>query len=104
MKKFDLIGIGLLMSALLLFNLGLTSKHAIPHSVADLPLLTRSCITSIGTSIYGWKDAHFLAPFLISILLLPTFCIWELKRDVRYAMLPVAIMKQPKFLVVCFTG
>jgi hypothetical protein len=37
-------------------------------------------------------------------LLFPSFCYWETRQDVRHAMLPVAIMKEPKFLAVCSVG
>ncbi|KAJ9099734.1 hypothetical protein QFC20_005612 [Naganishia adeliensis] len=81
LKRFDLVGVVLIMAALLLFSLALTSA-----------------------TVYGWGSAKFIAPFTISLVLLPLFCRWEAMQDVRYAMVPVAIMKQPKFLVVCYTG
>lgn len=101
LKRFDLVGVVLIMAALLLFSLALTSKF--PSSFANDSHLKFS-ILFLGATVYGWGSAKFIAPFTISLVLLPLFCRWEAMQDVRYAMVPVAIMKQPKFLVVCYTG
>jgi hypothetical protein len=47
---------------------------------------------------------RFIIPIIFAAVLVPLFCWWEARQDPRYATLPVAIMKEPKFLVLCFTG
>jgi hypothetical protein len=106
-KRMDLIGVGLIIASLLLLNLGLTSKRRLFSSSKRQTYTSKTestCFALKDATVYGWAGADFIAPFVIGVLLLPTFCLWEAKQDVRHAMLPVAIMKQGKFLVVCFAG
>ncbi|KAI5454811.1 hypothetical protein NCC49_003693 [Naganishia albida] len=81
LRRLDLFGVVLVMSALLLFNLALTSA-----------------------TVYGWDSPRLIVPIVLAAFLFPSFCWWEASQDERYAMLPVAIMKEPKFLVVCYAG
>lgn len=57
-----------------------------------------------GATVYGWDSPRLIVPIVLAALLFPSFCWWEASQDERYAMLPVAIMKEPKFLVVCYAG
>lgn len=100
-KRLDVVGVVLVMGALLLFSLALTSK-----SFSAQPDHERQVIVHPlpGATVHGWSSPHFIVPIILAALLFPSFCYWEARQDVRYAMLPVAIMKERKFLVVCFTG
>lgn len=103
LKRFDLFGVFLIVSVLLLFSLGLTSESPILSN--GCLFIHRSCYHLVsGATVHGWQSPAFIAPFTISLVLLPCFCLWEVKLDERHAMIPVAIMKQASFLVLCFTG
>jgi fatty acid desaturase len=77
LKRLDLIGAFLMLAAIVLLVLGLT----------------------LGAS-YGWKKPGFLAPFLISMVLFPTFFIWESKLPEGYALLPSATWRIKNFTIL----
>lgn len=78
LQRMDLVGVFLLTSSLCLFILGLTS----------------------GTTD-GWTDAHFLAPFLISVVLFVGFWVWEFRQDNERALLPRNFMGLPNIIILC---
>ncbi|KAJ9092463.1 hypothetical protein QFC20_007350 [Naganishia adeliensis] len=78
-QRLDLVGVFLMTGSLLLFILGLTS----------------------GTTD-GWTDAHFLAPFLISVFMFIAFFFWEARLDEEKALLPMRILKLPNLILLCF--
>jgi MFS family permease len=71
-KRMDLGGVFILIACLILFILGFTQA---PTS--------------------GWDSALFIAPFVVSICLLPAFVIWELKMKRGYSLLPHDLWKFP---------
>lgn len=91
------------MGALLLLNLALISKSPSACTVRQTNLIELLLVPQDAT-VDGYQNARFIVPFVLGLLLFPSFCCWEANQEERYAMLPVAIMKEPKFLVVCYTG
>ncbi|KAJ9092363.1 hypothetical protein QFC21_006864 [Naganishia friedmannii] len=79
LQRLDLVGVFLMTAALLLFILGLTS----------------------GTTD-GWKNEHFLAPFLISCLLTVAFFVWESRIHEDKALLSMKLLKLPNLILLCF--
>ncbi|KAJ9114008.1 hypothetical protein QFC22_005826 [Naganishia vaughanmartiniae] len=79
LQRLDLFGVFLMTAALLLFILGLTS----------------------GTTD-GWKNEHFLAPFLISCVLTAAFFVWESKIHEDKALLSMKLLKLPNLVLLCF--
>jgi hypothetical protein len=71
-KRMDLGGVAILIACLVLFILGFTQA-----------------------SISGWNSALFIAPVVISVVLLPVFIIWEQKMPHGYSLLPHAVWKFP---------
>lgn len=76
-KRLDLVGSLLMLSAIVLLTLGLT----------------------LGAS-YGFKTAKFLVPFLLSWALFPAFFVWEAKIPQSSALLPAKTWKIPNFAVL----
>lgn len=64
-KRLDIVGSFIMLSAIILLILGLT----------------------LGAS-YGWKKPGFLVPFLLSVLLFPSFFVWESRLSDEHALLP----------------
>ncbi|OBZ76356.1 hypothetical protein A0H81_02916 [Grifola frondosa] len=76
-KNIDVIGFGIITSALLLLIFGVTS----------------------GSSL-GWDTPNFIAPFVISIFLIATFGLWERTVPAERAALPSRIWAYPNFAVL----
>ncbi|WVW86525.1 hypothetical protein I302_108574 [Kwoniella bestiolae CBS 10118] len=76
-KRLDLIGISTMLSSIILIILGLT----------------------LGAS-YGWTYGGFLAPLILGIVLLPTFFLWESRREEENALLPSSIWRIPNVTVL----
>lgn len=55
-----------------------------------------------GGTTDGWTDAHFLAPFLISVFMFIAFFFWEARLDEEKALLPMRILKLPNLILLCF--
>jgi len=80
-QQMDLVGVFLLTGSLLLFILGLTS----------------------GTTD-GWTDAHFLAPFLISVAMFVGFFLWERTLPDERALLPMGVWRLPNLPLLAFAA
>ncbi|EIW69864.1 hypothetical protein TREMEDRAFT_68333 [Tremella mesenterica DSM 1558] len=74
-KRMDLVGVSLLIAILVLFILGFTQAP-----------------------IEGWKSAIFIAPLVISIVLLPVFLFWEKWVKRGYSLLPHDLWQYPNIL------
>ncbi|WWC63441.1 uncharacterized protein I303_106043 [Kwoniella dejecticola CBS 10117] len=71
-KRLDLIGVVLLLSALVLFILGFTQAES-----------------------KGWSSAIFLAPFLVSLAMFGVFVFWEARLEEGFGLLPKGIWRFP---------
>ena len=71
-KRMDLVGVFILIACLIMFILGFTQAP-----------------------IIGWKSANFIAPLIISIVLLPIFIVYELWLPRGYSLLPHDIWHFP---------
>ncbi|TXT11268.1 hypothetical protein VHUM_02019 [Vanrija humicola] len=81
-KRMDLGGVFILMAMMVLFILAFTQA-----------------------TVDGWKSAIFIAPLIISIVLLPVFVIWERTRPEGYALLPRNIWSFPNiFPLILLAG
>ncbi|WVW85472.1 hypothetical protein I302_107510 [Kwoniella bestiolae CBS 10118] len=78
-KRLDLVGVLLLLSALVLFILGFTQAES-----------------------KGWSFAIFVAPFLVSLVMFGIFVIWELKLDEGMGLLPKKIWSFPNIFQLIF--
>lgn len=74
LRRLDLVGAFLILSAIILLTLGLT----------------------LGAS-HGWRTAGFLVPFLLSFVLFPSFFYWEHRIGESRAMIPSKTWKVPNF-------
>jgi hypothetical protein len=57
---------------------------------------------ALGGTTDGWTDAHFLAPFLISVAMFIGFFFWESRLHEEKALLPMKILKLPNLILLCF--
>ena len=71
-KRMDLGGVFILVAALILFILGFTQAP-----------------------VKGWGSPDFIAPFIISLVLVVGFVIWEAYMPIGYALLPHNIWSFP---------
>lgn len=71
-RRMDFVGVFLILAILILFILAFTQAE-----------------------LDGWGSAMFIAPLVISLVLLPVFIVWELKRPEGCALLPHDIWSFP---------
>jgi len=103
MQRLDIGGAVILTSSLCLFILGLTSKLlviATDHCCDQLSFHPRD----LGGTTDGWTSAKFLAPFLIAVFLFAGFWVWESFQHDDRALLPIALMRSPNLILLCFTA
>lgn len=74
LKRLDLVGSLLMLAGIVLIILGLT----------------------LGAS-YGWKKPGFIVPFILGVLLFPTFFVWEGQLSPSTALLPNSTWRIPNF-------
>lgn len=56
----------------------------------------------LGGTTDGFDDAHFIAPFVLSICMFVAFFVWEARIEQEKALLPVELMKLPNLMLLCF--
>lgn len=69
----------------------------------SLILLGSTGLTVAGLTLgaaHGFSSAFFLAPFIIGILLFPTFLYWEYKRPPFHSLIPHNMWKIPNFWIL----
>lgn len=81
-RRMDLGGVFLLVSALILFMVAFTQA-----------------------SSAGWRSASFIAPLLVSMLVLfPAFIVWESHQAEGHSLLPHDVWRYPNIIVLMFLG
>lgn len=78
-KRMDLGGVFLMIAILVLFILGFTQVES-----------------------RGWDSPIFIAPLVISVVMLPIFIIWELKMPHGYSLLPHGVWRFPNIFPLMF--
>jgi hypothetical protein len=107
-QQMDLLGVFLLTGSLLLFILGLTSEWGHSFVCGEK---THADGTSWGWRPHakggttdGWTDAHFLAPFLISVAMFAAFFLWERRLPDERALLPMGVWRLPNLPLLAFAA
>lgn len=79
-KRMDLGGVFLLVSALVLFMVAFTQASSL-----------------------GWRSASFLAPLLVSLVVLfPAFIFWEQRQEEGHSLLPHDFWRYPNIIILMF--
>jgi hypothetical protein len=100
LAQIDYVGGVLSISGLVLFMMGLQwGAEQVSFPPTPPPLFQISGISRPTRLQYPWSSAHTLVPFVLGIVLITAFVIWE-GYGAKYPMFPPRLKKNPRILAM----